>query len=83
MREICAHASTIADVSLSEPWLGALPISLAGTDDLKDRYLGAYVEGRLLPAFALSEPDAGSDVSAIQATARLEGDHYVLNGRKT
>ena len=83
LREICAHASAIADVSLSEPWLGALPISIAGTDELKDRYLGGYLQGRLLPAFALSEPGAGSDVSAIQTTARLEGNHYVLNGRKT
>jgi acyl-CoA dehydrogenase len=83
LREICAHASAIADVSLSEPWLGALSIGIAGTDEMKDRYLEGYLEGRLLPAFALSEPDAGSDVAAIQTTARLDGNHYVLNGRKT
>jgi len=83
MREICANSSAIADVSLSEPWLGALAISIAASRDLKNRYLAPYLRGNLLPAFALSEPDAGSDVAAIQTTARLERDHYVLNGRKT
>ena len=83
LREICAHASAIADVSLSEPWLGALPISSAGCSAIKERYLSGYLQGRLLPAFALSEPDAGSDLSALQTTARLDGNHYILNGRKT
>jgi acyl-CoA dehydrogenase len=83
LREICAYSSAIADVALSEPWLGILPISLAASFELKARYLAGFSEGRLLPAFALSEPAAGSDVSAIQTTARLEGSHYVLNGRKT
>jgi len=83
LREICAQASAIADVSLSEPWLGALPISMAGSGELKERYLAGYLQGRLLPAFALSEPEAGSDVSAIRATVRRDGDGYVLNGRKT
>jgi acyl-CoA dehydrogenase len=83
LREICAHSSAIADVALSEPWLGILPISIAASSDLKARYLEGYSEGHLLPAFALSEPGAGSDVSAIQTTARLEGGHYILNGRKT
>lgn len=83
LREFCAYASGIADVSLSEPWLGALPIILAGSNEQKDHYLAGYLAGRLLPAFALSEPDAGSDVNAIQSTARSDGSHYVLNGRKT
>lgn len=83
LREACAYASGIADVSLSEPWLGTLPISMVGCSKLKDRYLAGYLQGRLLPAFALSEPDAGSDISTLQTTARLVGDHYILNGRKT
>ena len=83
LREICAHASAIADVGLSEPWLGVLPIAIAGTDAQKSRYLTSYLQGRMLPAFALSEPGAGSDVSSLQAMARRDGDHYVLNGRKT
>jgi acyl-CoA dehydrogenase len=60
LRERCAYASGIVDVSLSEPWLGALPISVVGSSELKERYLSGYLQGKLLPAFALSEPDAGS-----------------------
>lgn len=83
MREIAAYSSAIADVALSEPWLGILPIALYGSPDLRDDLLPRYIAGRLLPAFALSEPDAGSDAAAITTTARRDGDHYVINGRKT
>jgi acyl-CoA dehydrogenase len=83
IRERCAHSSAIADVAISEPWLGILPIALFGSDMLKNAYLPRYAAGSLLPAFALSEPDAGSDAAAIATTARRSGDHYVLNGRKT
>jgi acyl-CoA dehydrogenase len=83
MREIAAYSSAIADVALSEPWLGILPIALYGSPDLRDELLPRYIAGRLLPAFALSEPDAGSDAAAITTTARRDGDHYVINGRKT
>ncbi len=83
MREIAAFSSAIADVALSEPWLGILPIALYGSADLRDELLPRYLAGRLLPAFALSEPDAGSDAAAIKTPARRDGDHYVINGRKT
>jgi hypothetical protein len=83
MREIAAYSSAIADVALSEPWLGILPIALYGSPDLRDELLPRYIAGRLLPAFALSEPDAGSDAAAITTTARRDGDYYVVNGRKT
>lgn len=83
LREICGHSSAIADVAISEPWLGALPIMLAASHEQKDRYLPRYAKGELLPAFALSEPDAGSDAAAIQTSARRDGNHFVLNGRKT
>ena len=83
MREICAFASAIADVGLSEPWLGILPIALCGSSELREELLPRYLSGQLLPAFALSEPDAGSDVAAITTTAHREGDHYIINGRKT
>ena len=83
MREIAAYSSAIADVALSEPWLGILPIALYGSPDLRDELLPRYIAGRLLPAFALSEPDAGSDAAAITTTACRDGDHYVVNGRKT
>ncbi len=62
--------------------LGALPIILSGSDDLKDRFLGDIAAGRRLAAFALSEPQAGSDAGGIRTTATRDGDHYVLNGTK-
>ena len=69
----------MADVALSEPWLGILPIALYGSPDLRDELLPRYMSGRLLPAFALSEPDAGSDAAAITTTASRDGNHYVIN----
>jgi acyl-CoA dehydrogenase len=83
LREICGQSSAIADVALSEPWLGALPLMLGASAELKQKYLPGYFSGSLLPAFALSEPDAGSDVKAIATSARKEGGHFVINGRKT
>jgi acyl-CoA dehydrogenase len=83
MREISAFSSAIADVALSEPWLAILPIALFGSRELQDEMLPKYADGRLLPAFALSEPGAGSDAAAITTTAYRDRDHYVINGRKT
>jgi acyl-CoA dehydrogenase len=83
MREICGYSSAIADVALSEPWLAILPIALCASRDLRNSILPRFLTGRLLPAFALSEPGAGSDAAAITTSARLDGNHYVLNGRKT
>ncbi|MGI9475715.1 MAG: acyl-CoA dehydrogenase family protein [Hyphomicrobiaceae bacterium] len=68
---------------MSEPWLGALPIILHASQAQREHYLPKYLSGELLPAFALSEPGAGSDAAAIETTARLDGDHYVINGQKT
>jgi hypothetical protein len=65
MREMSAFSSAIADVALSEPWLGILPVALYGSQDLRAEWLPRYLAGKLLPAFALSEPDAGSDAAAI------------------
>jgi acyl-CoA dehydrogenase len=83
LREIVAFGSVIADVALSEPWLGILPIHLFGSAEQRDACAAAYRAGRLLPAFALSEPETGSDAGAIATTAYLDGNDYVLNGRKT
>ena len=83
LREICGYSSAIADVALSEPWLGILPVALFGSHELRECLLPPYLSGRLLPAFALSEPGAGSDAAAITTTARRDGNHFVINGRKT
>jgi acyl-CoA dehydrogenase len=83
LREISSYGSAIADVALSEPWLGILPIALSGSDEIKAEYLPRYAAGSLLPAFALSEPGAGSDAAAITTEARLRGNHFEINGQKT
>jgi acyl-CoA dehydrogenase len=62
--------------------LGTYPITLFGTEEQKRKYLPAIGSGERLAAFALSEPDAGSDVARMKTTAVLDGDHYVLNGAK-
>src|ERR671936_1523822 len=62
--------------------LGAAPVLIAGTDEQKRRFLVPLVEEPILCSFALTEPNAGSDVSGIQTTAVRYGDEYVLNGSK-
>jgi alkylation response protein AidB-like acyl-CoA dehydrogenase len=62
--------------------LGALPITLAGSDEQKDRYFPRLASGEWLIAFGLTEAAAGSDVASNRMRARLDGDCYVLNGSK-
>src|SRR5450631_1429904 len=62
--------------------LGTYPIMLYGTDEQKKKYLPDIAAGKRLAAFTITEPEAGSDATAAKATARLEGDHYILNGTK-
>ncbi len=62
--------------------LGALPIMLAGSDEQKERYFPRLASGEWLPAFALTEAGAGSDVASMRMHARRDGDDYVLNGTK-
>src|SRR5919202_1553172 len=62
--------------------LGALPVLLAGTDEQKRTWLPPLLEEPILCSFALTEPNAGSDVSGIQTIAVRNGDEYVLNGSK-
>lgn len=83
VREILGHESTIADVGFSEPWLGIMPIALFGSDKLQKEFLPGYLRGNMLPAFALSEPGAGSDAAALETRAVFDNGHYLLSGRKT
>jgi butyryl-CoA dehydrogenase len=62
--------------------LGTFPIVLFGNDEQKKKYLPDLASGKKVAAFAVTEPEAGSDASAIKTTAKKEGDHYVLNGLK-
>jgi len=83
MREILARHSGLADFAFAMQCLGSVAISLFGTDELQQEYLTAVRSGEKLAAFALTEPEAGSDVAAISSSAVLDGDDYILNGEKT
>lgn len=81
-RETLARHSGLADFAFVMQGLGSGPIGLAGSDDLKVRYLPKVGSGAAIAAFALTEPDAGSDVAAMSMSAQRVGDHYVLDGEK-
>jgi len=83
IRETLARHSGLADFAFAMQGLGSGAISLDGTAEQKRAYLGRVSRGEAISAFALSEPDAGSDVAAMACDARVEGDHAVLNGEKT
>ncbi|SDD02804.1 acyl-CoA dehydrogenase family protein [Paraburkholderia lycopersici] len=83
LRETLAKHSGLADFALAMQGLGSGAISLAGDDMQKSRYLPRVARGEMIAAFALSEPEAGSDVAAMSLSARAEGDAYVLDGEKT
>jgi acyl-CoA dehydrogenase len=82
-RETLARVSGLADFSFAMQGLGAGPISLYGSPELKTRYLPRVAKGDAIAAFAISESDAGSDVVAMRTTARQEGDEYIIDGEKT
>ncbi|MDQ3606966.1 MAG: acyl-CoA dehydrogenase family protein, partial [Gemmatimonadota bacterium] len=82
-RETLARHSGLADFAFAMQGLGSGPISLFGSEELKRRYLPPVVAGEKVAAFALSEPEAGSDVAAMRTTARREGDGFLIEGRKT
>ena len=83
VREALAAASPLADAVFALQALGTVPILLAGDRELQDRWVPAVLAGRAMASFAMTEPDAGSDVAAIATTARREGAGYVLSGTKT
>ncbi|MDB5852847.1 MAG: acyl-CoA dehydrogenase [Herminiimonas sp.] len=83
VRETLARHSGLADFAFAMQGLGSGAISLDGTDEQKRRYLPRVASGEAIAAFALSEPDAGSDVASMQCSARQEGQEYILDGEKT
>ncbi|HEY2739032.1 MAG TPA: acyl-CoA dehydrogenase family protein [Thermoanaerobaculia bacterium] len=83
-RETLAYREGLADFAFAMQGLGSGPIALFGSDELKSRYLPRVAAGEALAAFALSEPDAGSDAAAIATTATPDGPGHVrLDGTKT
>lgn len=83
IRETLARYSGLADFAFALQGLGSGAISLAGTADQQQRYLGRVARGEAIAAFALSEPEAGSDVAAMALEADCDESHAVLNGEKT
>ena len=75
----CASTGVIVAVNNS---LTAYPILQFGTEEQKQKYLPLLCSGEKIGAMGITEPNAGSDVAAMETTAKLEGDHYILNGTK-
>jgi acyl-CoA dehydrogenase len=83
LRESLARFEGLADFAFAMQGLGSGAITLAGSSELQSKYLPKIARGEAIAAFALSEPEAGSDVAAMQCRARRDGDDYVLDGEKT
>jgi acyl-CoA dehydrogenase len=82
-RETLAFRDGLADFAFAMQGLGTGSISLYGTNELKRRYLPPVRDGKAIAAFALSEPEAGSDVAAMATTAKLDGNQFRIDGEKT
>ena len=82
MREELARGSALADTMFAMQALGSYPITLAGNQEQKLRYLPQVAGGEAIAAFALTEPEVGSDVSSLQMRAAWSGDEYCLTGTK-
>jgi acyl-CoA dehydrogenase len=83
IRETLARHVGLADFAFAMQGLGSGAISLFGSDGQRRQYLPEVARGESICAFALSEPEAGSDVAALQCAARLDGGDYILDGDKT
>jgi len=83
IRQILSYHDGLADFSFAMQGLGSGPLSLFGSAELQAQYLPDVAQGRLIAAFALSEPDAGSDAAAMTTRAVRHGDKYHLHGIKT
>src|SRR5438309_3742072 len=80
--EEVAKACASSALILMVQELGTLPIQLFGSDEQKERFLPRCASGEWSPAFALSEPEAGSDPAALRTSAVRDGDEWVINGQK-
>ncbi len=83
VRESLAYRSGLADFAFAMQGLGSASISLFGSPALKSAYLPRVAAGRKIAAFALSEPEGGSDVASLRTAARRDGKHYLIDGSKT
>lgn len=82
VRETLAYFDGLADFAFAMQGLGTGAISLCGSQQMKRQVLPKIAQGTLISAFALTEPEAGSDVAAMNSAAHRDGGHYVINGEK-
>jgi acyl-CoA dehydrogenase len=82
VREACARSSGLVDSMVALQGLGYAPIELAGAEAHQARWREAVRTGAAIPAFAITEPEAGSDVANLRTTATRDGDGWVLSGEK-
>jgi butyryl-CoA dehydrogenase len=82
LEEVAAGDGACSTIMSVHNSVGCVPILTFGTEQQKQRFLEPLATGAMIGAFALTEPQAGSDASSLRTRARLEGDHYVLNGCK-
>lgn len=83
IREALSWASSLADATYALQCLGAMPLLLSAPGPARERWLAGIVGGEIIPAFAMTEPEAGSDAASMQTTARVVGHDYILDGQKT
>ena len=83
IREALGAASPLADAVFALQALGTVPILLSGNDAMAKRWLNPAIKGQAMASFAMTEPDAGSDVAALGTTAQPDGADYILSGTKT
>lgn len=81
-REVVAAASPLADAVWALQGLGITPILLAGSEELKERWVEPALAGQVMSSFAMTEREAGSDVASMKTSAVRDGDDYVLDGHK-
>ena len=82
IRETLSYSSSLADLAFVMQGLGTYAISLAANEHVRDFWLARAANAKAIGAFALTEPDAGSDVAALKTTARREDDAYIIDGQK-
>jgi alkylation response protein AidB-like acyl-CoA dehydrogenase len=82
LREELGRGDALADTMFALQALGSYPITLAGNDEQKRRYLPKVASGDAIAAFAITEPEAGSDVASLKTTALCQADQFLLNGTK-
>ncbi|WP_439514672.1 acyl-CoA dehydrogenase family protein [Oceanibaculum nanhaiense] len=82
LEEVAAGDGSCSTIMSVHNSVGCMPILRFGTEEQKQRFLGPLARGEMLAAFCLTEPQAGSDASSIRTRARLDGNHWVLNGTK-